>query len=56
MHIYGIGRMATYTNTQAGTQALYLAQIDRASGAGKTMEIDLYDPGDVTGGAWCPDS
>ena len=52
VHIYGIGRMATYTNTQAGTQALYLAQIDRASGAGKTMEIDLYDPGDVGGGAW----
>ena len=44
--------MATYTNTQSGTQALYLAQIDRPSGAGKTMEIDLYDPGDVSGGAW----
>jgi hypothetical protein len=52
VHIYGLGRMATYTNMQAGTQAFYLAQIDRASGAGKTIEIDLYDPGDVGGGAW----
>jgi Flp pilus assembly protein TadG len=52
IHIFGLGRMATYTNTQSGTQALYLAQIDRPSGAGKTIEIDLYDPGDVGGGAW----
>ena len=52
VHIYGLGRMATYTNMQAGTQAFYLAQIDRAAGAGKTIEIDLYDPGDVGGGAW----
>jgi hypothetical protein len=51
-HIYGLGRMATYTNMQSGTQAFYLAQIDRPSGAGKTVEIDLYDPGDVSGGAW----
>ena len=52
IHIYGQGRMATYTNMQSGTQAFYLAQIDRPSGAGKTIEIDLYDPGDVSGGAW----
>ena len=50
--VYGGGRMASYANVQAGTQRFYLAQIDRPSGAGKTVEIDLYDPGDVGGGAW----
>ena len=50
--VYGGGRMAGYANVQAGTQKFYLAQIDRPSGAGKTVEIDLYDPGDVGGGAW----
>jgi Flp pilus assembly protein TadG len=50
--VYGISRMAAYANVQAGQQTFYLAQIDRPSGAGKTVEIDLYDPGDVGGGAW----
>jgi hypothetical protein len=50
--VYGSGRMAAYTNMQAGTQAFYLAQIDALAGRGKTVEIDLYDPGDVGGGAW----
>lgn len=50
--VYGSGRMASYANVQAGTQRFYLAQIDRTSGAGKTVEINLYDPGDVGGGAW----
>lgn len=50
--VYGGGRMAGYANVQAGQQRFYLAQIDRPSGAGKTVEIDLYDPGDVGGGAW----
>ena len=50
--VYGGGRMAGYANVQAGQQRFYLAQIDRTSGAGKTVEIDLYDPGDVGGGAW----
>ncbi|HEY8179232.1 MAG TPA: pilus assembly protein TadG-related protein [Candidatus Limnocylindria bacterium] len=50
--VYGGGRMAAYANVQSGRQTFYLAQIDRASGAGKTVEIDLYDPGDVGGGAW----
>jgi Flp pilus assembly protein TadG len=50
--VYGAGRMAAYTNMQAGTQSFYLAQIDAAAGRGKTLEIDLYDPGDVGGGAW----
>ncbi len=50
--VYGSSRMAAYANVQAGVQTFYLAQIDRASGAGKTVDIDLYDPGDVGGGAW----
>lgn len=50
--VYGSGRMAAYTNMQAGTQAFYLAQIDSIAGKGKSLEIDLYDPGDVGGGAW----
>jgi Flp pilus assembly protein TadG len=50
--VYGGGRMAAYTNMQAGTQSFYMAQIDQTSGRGKTIEIDLYDPGDVGGGAW----
>jgi hypothetical protein len=46
--VYGGGRMAAYNNLQAGTQLFYLAQID-AVHAGKTMEIELFDPGDVSG-------
>jgi hypothetical protein len=50
--VYGAGRMASYANVQSGIQRFYLAQIDQAAGAGKTAQIDLYDPGDVGGGAW----
>jgi hypothetical protein len=50
--VYGSGRMAAYANVQSGRQVFYLAQIDRQSGAGKTVRISLYDPGDVGGGAW----
>jgi hypothetical protein len=50
--VYGGGRMAAYANVQSGTQRFYLAQIDQSSGAGKTVQISLYDPGDVGGGAW----
>ena len=34
-----------------GTQRFYLAQIDKVH-AGKTMEIKLFDPGDVAGNAF----
>jgi hypothetical protein len=44
--------MGAYNNLPAGTQLFYLAQIDVQSGAGKTAVINLYDPGDVGGGAW----
>ncbi len=50
--IYGAGRMATYANVDSGAQTFYLAQISQVLGAGKTMEIDLFDPGDVGQNAW----
>ena len=43
--------MVAYNNLTAGTQLFYLAQID-AVHAGKTMEIELFDPGDVGGDAF----
>ena len=43
----GGGRMVTYANIESGAQIFYLAQIDAKSGAGKTIVIDLFDPGDV---------
>jgi hypothetical protein len=49
--VYGEGTMVTYNNLLSGKQTFYLAQIDKVH-AGKTMEIKLFDPGDVTGGAW----
>ena len=48
--VHGLSRMATYANIQAGTESYYLAQIDAPTGANKTVEIQLYDPGDV--GRW----
>ena len=50
--IYGSGRMVSYANIEAGQQTFYLAQIDRQQGAGKTVEIRLFDPGDVGQKAW----
>ncbi len=49
--VYGQGRMVTYNNLIAGKQLFYLAQIDQVH-AGKTMEIKLFDPGDVSGDAF----
>jgi Flp pilus assembly protein TadG len=49
--VYGQGKMVTYTNLIGGTQRFYLAQI-AAVHAGKTMEIKLFDPGDVGGDAF----
>ena len=50
--IYGGGRMATYANVDSGNQTFFLAQVSQVLGAGKTMEIDLFDPGDVGQNAW----
>jgi hypothetical protein len=48
--VYGQGRMAAYANVNAGASLFYLAQIP-AIHAGKTLEIKLFDPGDVGGNA-----
>ena len=48
--IYGTTRMAMYNNLNGGSALFYLAQVDAAY-AGKTMEIKLFDPGDVGGDA-----
>ncbi len=50
--VYGEGRMVTYNNLLGTSkQQFYLAQIDKIH-AGKTMEIKLFDPGDVSGNAY----
>lgn len=46
--VYGSGRMAAYTNLDGGLQKFYFAQIERTH-AGKTMVIELFDPGEVSG-------
>ena len=50
--VYGEAKMAAYSNLTgtAARQEFYLAQIE-AVHAGKTMEIQLFDPGDVAGDA-----
>ncbi len=49
--VYGNGRMTVYNNLQvtATPQKFYLAKIDQQTGAGKTAQIDLFDPGDISG-------
>src|SRR5688572_14131997 len=45
--IYGQTRMCAYVNVGSSPALLYLAQVD-AVHAGKTLEIKLFDPGDIT--------
>jgi hypothetical protein len=46
--VYGLGAMEMFTPLTGGQNArFFLAQIDANSGAGKTMEINLWDPGDT---------
>jgi hypothetical protein len=40
--------MSIFNNLASGTSYIYLAQISAAC-AGKTMEVDLFDPGDLNG-------
>ena len=49
--VYGGGRMAGYTQIGAAAQSFYLAQIAQKH-AGKTLQIQLFDPGDVGGDAY----
>ena len=45
--IYGLGAMEAYVRLPGGTSSeFYLAQID-AIHAGKTMVVNLWDPGDT---------
>jgi Flp pilus assembly protein TadG len=46
--VYGIGAMQMYTPLSGtANSTFYLAQISQQAGAGKTMDIDLWDPGDT---------
>src|SRR5205085_9690821 len=45
--IYGQGRMCAYVNISQNPATFYLAQVDSVH-AGKTLEIKLFDPGDVS--------
>jgi Flp pilus assembly protein TadG len=47
-HVYGLGKMLIYANVTAGTPLFYLGRIE-AVHAGKTMVIQLFDPGDAAG-------
>ncbi len=49
--VYGSGRMAAYTNLDAGNQTFYFSQIEDVH-AGKTLEIELFDPGESSGDAF----
>ncbi len=46
--VYGLGKMVIYANVTAGTTNFYLGRIE-AVHAGKTMVIQLFDPGDAAG-------
>jgi Flp pilus assembly protein TadG len=46
--VFGAGTMTAYNNVVGGDQLFYLAQIPQID-AGKTLEIDLFDVGDVNG-------
>ena len=46
--VYGLGAMESFFLLPASASSeFYLAQIDQPAGAGKTIEIDLWDVGDV---------
>ncbi len=49
--VYGSGRMAAYTNLDAGNQTFYFSQIEKVH-AGKQLEIQLFDPGESSGDAF----
>lgn len=58
--VYGQSRMAVYNNMAGSSagQQFFMARIDQPSGVGKSLAIDLFDPGDVGGDAflqiWSP--
>jgi hypothetical protein len=46
--VYGLGKMVIYANVANGTTLFYMARIE-AVHAGKTLVIQLFDPGDAAG-------
>jgi hypothetical protein len=50
--VYGYDKMALYNNLSGSSlpQQFYIAKVDKETGAGKTLTIDLFDIGDVTDG------
>lgn len=49
--VYGLSRMCAYNNVPSGTSTFYLARVP-ATLAGKTLQIQLFDPGDTGGDAF----
>jgi hypothetical protein len=49
-YVYGLGKMVIYANVTSGQTLFYLSRIE-AVHAGKTMVIQLFDPGDAAGNA-----
>ena len=49
--VYGGGRMVAYANMDTATSLFYLAQLEAAH-AGKTVIIELFDPGESSGDAF----
>ena len=47
-YVYGLGKMVIYANVANGTTLFYLGRVE-AVHAGKTMVIQLFDPGDASG-------
>jgi hypothetical protein len=47
-YVYGLGKMIIYANVANGTTLFYLGRIE-AVHAGKTMVVQLFDPGDASG-------
>jgi Flp pilus assembly protein TadG len=47
-YVYGLGKMVIYANVANGTTLFYLGRIESVH-AGKTMVIQLFDPGDASG-------
>ncbi|HYN48433.1 MAG TPA: pilus assembly protein TadG-related protein [Candidatus Nanopelagicales bacterium] len=47
-YVYGLGKMIIYANVANGTTLFYLGRIESVH-AGKTMVIQLFDPGDASG-------
>ena len=48
--VYGINDMSIFTNAPSGSATIYLADVDPVH-AGKTLELEFFDPGEGAGNA-----